>query len=201
MANRNEGSTSALGDAQAPKPAQAPPGDTLKNVSDRTILATPLYHGIRREELSGLKVRDIQSRQGVMHFRVRGKRGKVRFVPVDAMMRRLIEEDLALAGHADDTAGPVFRPVTDKRTKELEKPLNANSIYRNTILKYRFETGGQRRGERALRAFLARHSSHQRPLPEADIAKVQDGSVTPTFPPRASMIAGKCAQRTARRLG
>ena len=41
----------------------------------------------------------MQSRQGVMHFRVKGKRDKIRFVPVHALAQRLIEEYLALAGH------------------------------------------------------------------------------------------------------
>jgi integrase/recombinase XerD len=59
----------------------------------------------------------MQSRQGVMHFKGRGKRGKVRFVPVHAMAQRLIEEYLELAGHGGgDAAGPVFRPVTNNRT-------------------------------------------------------------------------------------
>jgi len=30
-------------------------------------------------------MRDIQNRQGVLHFRVKGKRDNVRFVPVHAM--------------------------------------------------------------------------------------------------------------------
>jgi integrase len=60
---------------QARKLLEAPPpADTLKGVRDRAILATLLYHGMRREELSGIRVRDIQSRQGVVHFRVKGKR-------------------------------------------------------------------------------------------------------------------------------
>ena len=122
MANGNEGSTPALGDAQARKLLEAPPADTLKGIRDRAILATMLYHGMRREELCGLRVKDMQSRQGVMHFRVKRKCGKIRFVPVHAMAQRLIEEYLALAGHGDDAAGSVFRPVTNNRTKELEKP-------------------------------------------------------------------------------
>jgi hypothetical protein len=52
------------------------------------------------------ELRDIQSREGIMHLRVRGKRGKIRFVPVHAMAQRLIEEYLALAGHGGDTAAP-----------------------------------------------------------------------------------------------
>src|ERR1700686_3785981 len=105
IANNNEGSTPALGDAQARKLLDAPPEDTLKGVRDRAILATLLYHGLR--------VRDMQSRQGVLHFRVKGKRSKVRFVPVHVLAQRLIEEYLALAGLGADTAGPVFRPVTN----------------------------------------------------------------------------------------
>jgi site-specific recombinase XerD len=75
MANGNEGSTPALGEAQARKLLEAPPADTYKGIRDRAILATLLYHGIRREELCGLRIREIQSRhrRGVMHFRVRGQ--------------------------------------------------------------------------------------------------------------------------------
>src|SRR5262249_61479175 len=60
-ANGNEGSTPALGDAQARKLLDAPPEDTLKGVRDRAILATLLYHGLRREELCALRAKDIQS--------------------------------------------------------------------------------------------------------------------------------------------
>src|SRR5260221_213657 len=72
-ANGNEGSTPALGDAQVRRLLDAPAPDTLKGVRDRAILATLLYHGIRREELCLLRLRDMQSRQGVMHLRVTGK--------------------------------------------------------------------------------------------------------------------------------
>src|SRR5271167_2773629 len=174
MANGNEGSTPALGDVQARKLLEAPPAGTLKGVRDRAILATLLYHGIRREELCGLRIKDMQSRQGVLHFRVKGKRGKVRFVPVQVLAQRLIEEYLALAGHGIDTAAPVFRPVTNNRTKELDRPLNPNSVYRNIVRKYGLETGisAQVNGlcVHSLRATAATNAlSH-----EADIAKVQE---------------------------
>src|ERR1700738_2591679 len=78
MANNNEGSTPALGDAQARRLLEAPPRDTLKGVRDLAILATLLYHGIRREELCQLRVKDLHSREGVMHFRVTGTRARRR---------------------------------------------------------------------------------------------------------------------------
>jgi len=48
MANGNEGSTPALGDAHARRLLGAPLDDTLKEVRDRAILATLLYYGLRR---------------------------------------------------------------------------------------------------------------------------------------------------------
>jgi len=57
------------------------------------------------------------------------------------LAQRLIEESLALAGHAADTAAPVFRSITNNRTKELDRPLNPNSVYQNIVRKYGLETG------------------------------------------------------------
>lgn len=174
-ANGNEGSTPALGDAQARALLNAPPEDTLKGRRDRAILAVLLYHGLRREELCRLRVKDIQSRQGVPHFRVRGKRGKIRFIPIHAAAQRLIEEYLALAGHGEEVEGPLFRPVRNNRTPEgLNRALDPASLYRNIVLHY-----AQAAGIRAevtglcvhsLRATAATNAlSH-----EADIAKVQE---------------------------
>ena len=62
-ADANEGSTPALGDAQARTLLELPAADTLKGVRDRAILATLLYHGMRREELCGRRVHDFESRR------------------------------------------------------------------------------------------------------------------------------------------
>lgn len=139
--NGNEGSMPALGDAQARRLLEAPAPDTLKGAGDRAILATLLYHGIRREELRRLRLRDMQSRQGVMHFRIKGKRDKIRFVPVHPMAQRVIGEYLAMAKHGGgrdgaDLDGTLFRPVKNNRTGTLDKHLNPASIYRNIVRKY-----------------------------------------------------------------
>jgi site-specific recombinase XerD len=172
-ANGNEGSTPALGDAQARTLLNAPPEDTLKGKRDRAILATLLYHGIRREELCRLRVKDIQNRQGVDHFRVKGKRDKIRFVPVHAAALRLIEEYLVLAKHGEDLDGPLFRPVKNNRTPEkLDRPLDPASLYRNIVRHYGLATGIDLNGlcVHSLRATAATNAlSH-----EADIAKVQE---------------------------
>src|SRR5919109_2372749 len=77
-----EGKTPALGDHQARALLKAPNQDTLKGKRDRAILSTLLYHGLRREELCTLKVRDITPRRGVLHVRVHGKGGKTRYIPL-----------------------------------------------------------------------------------------------------------------------
>lgn len=134
ITNNNEGSTPALGDAQARRLLDAPPADTLKGVRDRAILATLLYHGIRREELCLLRLRDIQTREGVPHLRIQGKRGKIRFVPAHPMALRLIGEYLEMGEHGGgqehkslDEA--LFRPVANNRTGKLDKHLDPGSIY------------------------------------------------------------------------
>ena len=70
-----EGKTSALGDAQARLLLAAPAGDTLKAKRDRAILATLLYHGLRRDELCKLKVKDVhQERRRATPQSVRQRR-------------------------------------------------------------------------------------------------------------------------------
>jgi integrase/recombinase XerD len=175
MANGNEGSTPALGDAQARKLLNAPSEKTLKGKRDRAILATLLYHGLRREELCRLRVKDIQTRQGVVHFKVKGKRDKIRFVPVAAVAQRLIEEYLTLAEHGKDAAGPLFRPVKNNVTPEgLNRHLDPASVYRNVVRHYAVAVGlsAETLGlcVHSLRATAATNAlSH-----EADIAKVQE---------------------------
>jgi Luciferase-like monooxygenase len=52
-----------------------------------------------------------------------------------------VAEHLTLAGHIADTAGSVFRPVTNNRTGELDRPLDPASVYQNIVRKYGLETG------------------------------------------------------------
>jgi site-specific recombinase XerD len=178
-ANNNEGSTPALGDAQVRRLLEAPAPDTLKGVRDRAILATLLYHGIRREELCLLRLRDVQSRQGVMHFRIKGKRDKIRFLPVHQLAQRLIGEYLAALKHSTglaelDVEGPLFRPVKNNRTGTLDRHLDPSAIYRNVVIKDGCESGLQAEViglcVHSMRATAATNALSN----EADIAKVQE---------------------------
>jgi site-specific recombinase XerD len=76
-----EGKTPALGDHQARALLQAPASDTLKGKRDRAILSTLLYHGLRREELCLLKMRDVTARRGVFTFACMGRAARPAICP------------------------------------------------------------------------------------------------------------------------
>src|SRR6516225_5214682 len=55
-----EGKTPALADHQARKLLGAPQDDSLRSKRDRAILSTLLFHALRRDELTKLKVKDFR---------------------------------------------------------------------------------------------------------------------------------------------
>ena len=168
-ADSNEGKTPAIGDGQARALLNAPPTDTLK---DRAILAVLLYHGLRREELCTLKVRDVQDRSGVKHLRVHGKGSKIRFVPAHPSALTRVEEYLDMAGHKEDLAGALFRPVRNNTTGKLDGALTADGVLRSVVCHYAAAAGISVAGfgPHALRATAATNALDH----EADIAKVQE---------------------------
>lgn len=78
------------------------------------------------------------------------------------------------AGHGDNAAGPLFRPVRNNRTGELDKALDPGSVYTNIVRKYGLETGISAEVNglcvHSLRATATTNAlSH-----DSDIAKVQE---------------------------
>jgi site-specific recombinase XerD len=168
-----QGKTPALGDAQARALLAAPDAETLKGKRDRAILSTLLYHGLRREELTKLKVKDYnQSRRGVAHLRVQGKGGKMRFVPTHPGTLTLIGEYLEAAGHGHDHDAPLFRPIRNNVHGHTRGALTADSVYREVVLKYLNKLGiwGENMGPHVMRATAATNALDN----GADIAKVQE---------------------------
>ena len=110
-----EGKTPALGDHQARALLEAPDGVSLKGKRDRAILATLLYHALRREELCKLTVKDFRhERRGVLHLKVSGKGSKTRYVPLHPATSGLILDYLEADGRALETTGALFRAVGNR---------------------------------------------------------------------------------------
>ncbi|MBK3744186.1 tyrosine-type recombinase/integrase [Paraburkholderia aspalathi] len=164
--NSNEGKTPALGDHQARALLDAPDPATLKGKRDRAMLAVLLYHGLRREELCLLKVRDIHDRRGVPHLRIHGKGSRVRCVPLHPASAERIHTYLEVAGHGSPPDAPLFQPV-----RATGAAITADGVYK-CVLAYAAQakiaiTGF---GVHSLRATAATNALEH----EADIAKVQE---------------------------
>ena len=168
-ARNYEGKTPALGDHQARKLLEAPAADTLKGKRDRAILATLLYHALRRDELCKLKVKDFrQERRGVPHLKISGKGGKTRYVPLHPAASGLITDYLEAAGHTSDESSPLFRPLHNSRDQRSAQAITPDGVYR-MVREYSKELGFEI-GAHSLRATAATNAlDHQ-----ADIAKVQE---------------------------
>jgi site-specific recombinase XerD len=163
-----EGKTPALGDSQARHLLKLPAGDDLKALRDRALLSLLLYHGLRREELSSLKIHDIHLRRGVPHLRVHGKGGKLRHVPLHPGTQGLLADYMEASGHTLDKTAALFRPVRNNRTGTLERALSADGVYK--IVRGYAKQLGVDIGAHALRATAATNALEH----EADIAKVQE---------------------------
>ena len=145
----------------------------MRNYASAPV-STLLYHGVRREELTKLRVRDVHQRQGVTHLRVQGKGGKTRFVPAAPKALRLIQTYLEAAGHLDDKAGALFRPVRNNVGGGTAKHLHPDSVLKSIVKPYAKQVGIDRDVDgvcvHAMRATAATNAL----MHQADIAKVQE---------------------------
>jgi len=152
---------------------EAPPENTLKGKRDRAILATFLHHGLRCEELCSLRVRDLQSRQGVPHLRIFGKGAKVRYVPAHPLALERIHDYLQAAGHGEDADGPLFRPLKNPVGQgRTNRPLTHGAVYHRVLRKHARVAGIdiESFGPHALRATAATNALDR----GADLGKAQE---------------------------
>jgi len=163
------GKTPAIADHQARKLLAAPAEKSLKGIRDRAILATLLYHALRREELCKLTVRDFKhERSGVLYLKVSGKGEKTRYVPLHGVAHDLISEYLQLAGHGADNSGALFRPLRNSRGGGMKKAITPDGVYK-LVRKYSGLLGFVI-GAHSLRATATTNALDH----DADIAKVQE---------------------------
>ncbi len=167
-----EGKTPAISDAEARALLDAPSADTTQGMRDRAILSILLYHGLRRDELCRLKVRDLERRAGVPHFRVEGKGSKIRYIPVHPRTLERIEAYLVVADHRLDLDGALFRPLKNPLGGVLAKQLSGTTVLRRIVKRYGKAAGVHVIGlcVHSLRATAATNALEH----AADITKVQD---------------------------
>jgi site-specific recombinase XerD len=161
-----EGKTPALGDHQARALLDAPDPATLKGQRDRALLSVLLYHGLRREELCLLKVKDIHDRRGVPHLRIHGKGNKLRYLPLHPGSAERVHAYLEVAGHGQTLDAALFQPL-----RSTGAAITADGVYK-IVLAYAVQAkiSVEGFGVHSLRATAATNALEH----EADIAKVQE---------------------------
>ncbi len=65
-----------------------------------------------------------------MHFTIHEKSSETRYVPNHPAALVGIDDDLGLAGHAEDRKGPLFRPVRNNRTGVLDAAITGDGVYK-----------------------------------------------------------------------
>jgi site-specific recombinase XerD len=163
-----EGKTPALGDHQARALLDSPDTSTIKGMRDRAILSMFLYHGLRREELCSLKVKDIHVRRGVPHIRVHGKGNKLRFLPLHVGTAELLDTYLEKAGCKEEPSAALFQSL---HADDIKKGITADGVYKLLrVYAKQAKIDVQGFSPHSLRATAATNALDH----EADIAKVQE---------------------------
>jgi site-specific recombinase XerD len=100
---------------QAETLLQIPDGETALAIRDRAILAVLVGAGLRRSEAAALTVEHIQQREGRwVIVDLRGKRNKLRSVPIPAWCKALVDAWTSAAGIS---SGLVFRQASWSKDK------------------------------------------------------------------------------------
>jgi len=119
----------ALSDDEARRILDLPKTHQRSGALHHSILHCLLYLGLRKGELTGLKIGDISVERGVDVLKVRGKGHKVRILPLIPIVKRTIEHYLRLCGrNLEAKEEPLFTPTKNPRTKNTMKRLNPNAI-------------------------------------------------------------------------
>jgi site-specific recombinase XerD len=166
---RHTGRTPAIADRQARGLLSAPAEKTLKGKRDRAILATLLYHGLRRSELCKLRVMDYRFEiEGIPHLLVEGKGDKERYVRLHDFAADLIDDYLDVAGHGGDETGALFRPLRNSHGGGMKKAITPDGVYK--LVQHYAALLGVKIRTHSLRSTAATNALKN----DADITKVQE---------------------------
>lgn len=145
--NRRHGTTASFSQKEARAILDAPDNTIIQGLRDRAILGVGFYVGCRRSEIAGLTVASLHTTAGHDALRYTLKGGTEHVVVINPVAAKRIADYLAVAGHADDKEGPLFRPVRNnsRGPQTLRRHLDPDVIDR-ILRKYARKALGTTRG-------------------------------------------------------
>jgi site-specific recombinase XerD len=121
--------TPAFTPQQARALLDAPDASTIQGLRDRAMLSVGLQVGLRRSEIVRLKVRDLLTTRGRDALRIIRKGGKRDLIAIHPETAQRLRAYLEAAGHAQDRAGPLFRPMRAGRAPQpIRRPLGPEGV-------------------------------------------------------------------------
>ncbi len=124
-----ESSLQGLSDEETRKILDKPNRNSRAGALHGAILYSLFFLGLRKGELIGLKVGDIDTERGVDVLKVRGKGHRVRILPlVPAVKERILHYQRVSGRDFTDKEAPLFAPTKNPRTGRLERALHPYAI-------------------------------------------------------------------------
>jgi site-specific recombinase XerD len=143
--SRRQGKTLAFSQRQARRILDAPSAATIQGLRDRAILAVGLQVGLRRAEITSLRVRDLHQNRGFDSLWVIRKGAKQESVAVHPQVAQRIRDYLCEAGHSTDPDGPLFRPCRGNGYARIPRrslhPDAVNRIVKKYVRQLRLPSG------------------------------------------------------------
>ena len=93
------------------------------------ILMVLFYCGLRRSEICELKTLNVSTERNQQILRLRGKGNKERIIAVIPAVSSALKHYLLITGRSLTVDEPLFKPLKNNRTGDLEKPLDPSTIF------------------------------------------------------------------------
>lgn len=124
-----ESALKGLSDEETVRILDLPRLNSKSGALHTAILYVLFYLGLRKGELIGLKMGDLDTERGVEVLRVRGKGHRVRVLPLTSKVKAALENYFYICGRDKHSKeAPLFAPTKNPRTLILEKPLHPYAI-------------------------------------------------------------------------
>ena len=118
-----ESALKGLSDEEVRRMLDLPKRNSKSGALHNAILHTLLYMGLRKGELIGLKIGDMDEERGIAVLKVRGKGHRVRILPLTAPVRASIEHYFfACRRERSDKEAPLFLPTKNPRRRPRTRP-------------------------------------------------------------------------------